>query len=1213
MSRPVNLEENDVDVVTLSLEKDKIINIYHISDIHIHIKKRHDEYWEVIQQSCDIIKKDNKRKIIVITGDVIDSKSPGEPDYNVLISDMFKAYSAISDVIVIAGNHDVMLKNIDKIDVLTSILEKIGNFPNVHYLKKSGFYVYNNLIFAVNSLLDNKFVPYDLIPDKYKKYTSISLYHGAVCGSVTDVAYKFKNGLTVDDFDGYSMTMLGDIHKYQTLNEDKTIAYAGSLIQQNYGEHLDGHGMIRWTTTDNSHKFIKIKNNYGFVKLNIVDGKYECGNWPNKIRLFLTIENTSKIQLEDIKKELYKKYDIEELTEKQEIPEITNNAFNIDNDDDNVIDRSQQIKIIKKYLKMQKCDNDIINNIIDLHKEISKNIDAEYKYDIVRQLNILVLKFDNFVSYGKNNIINFNNFEKNKIIGIDAPNRYGKSCIIDVILYCLFDKCSRGEHKDLINDYADDMKCSMVFTVNEKKYKIKRTATRCKTDAKVKSDVTFTLLIGNNKGKKKKILNGDKKTATNKIITDVVGDYDDYIYTSLILQKSGKYPNVMELTDAGKIAYLKDILRLGVFGKYNEYANTKKKDYCVQIKILEEEIKHFPCEDLKEKSIEVKNEIENIKKTLDNLNEIKFFETEEIDDSKYSILKKYGKTPQKITDVINSQIIQYKNNIDIDAIKQLDEYRNEISLQAELNIDSIQNDIDNLKKQLLPVTNDADDIEQLKQEIADLHHQRKKLEYDDDNVDIDTINDEINKLTKQVQKLQMSLSRENIDVNKNTLLEYFVAEEEYIKAITKCPTKIESHVDIRMEERANFANYLNVNINGELTEEWFYNYADWLEGIKHYKNIAAIEKKYNDLFDNLKMHILNDAIIFNNYIKKHKINSLNNKIKSLTEQQINIMKNVNIKKEIHKIDEWISKLEIRIKNVKETINNKKHNENILIQIKDLDDVIIGHNNIITNTNEKICALEKKIKKNKVNENKYDELQSHLILVKEYELIYSSIFCSVHVKKIENENKLEINNLKMKLQMELAMKQKELPTIKKNLEKYLDLREKYDTINSKMAILNIYIQMTNNTGIPYVMLKTYIPLIETDANNILKSMVDYKINMEFIKKQRASDKLSITCVNEKGKTRNVDMTSGFEAFTISLAIRIALSRFMTKTKPNFLIIDEGWSCIDKENQNKLGPIMEYLRCQYDYVILISHIDHIKMYYDRTITIKKKDDVSRIIIR
>ena len=48
------------------------------------------------------------------------------------------------------------------------------------------------------------------------------------------------------------------------------------------------------------------------------------------------------------------------------------------------------------------------------------------------------LKWDNCFSYGEDNVINFKDYKG--ILGIIAPNHMGKSAIIDIILFTLYDK-----------------------------------------------------------------------------------------------------------------------------------------------------------------------------------------------------------------------------------------------------------------------------------------------------------------------------------------------------------------------------------------------------------------------------------------------------------------------------------------------------------------------------------------------------------------------------------------------------------------------------------------------------------------------------------------------------------------------------------------------------------------------------------------------------
>ena len=90
-----------------------------------------------------------------------------------------------------------------------------------------------------------------------------------------------NNGhFNVSDFSDYDLVMLGDIHKMHFLNEEKTIAYSGSLIQQNKGESIE-KGYLLWDIKKLSSEFVRIHNDYGMVKIVI----NKNGKWkePQKI------------------------------------------------------------------------------------------------------------------------------------------------------------------------------------------------------------------------------------------------------------------------------------------------------------------------------------------------------------------------------------------------------------------------------------------------------------------------------------------------------------------------------------------------------------------------------------------------------------------------------------------------------------------------------------------------------------------------------------------------------------------------------------------------------------------------------------------------------------------------------------------------------------------------------------------------------------------
>jgi DNA repair exonuclease SbcCD ATPase subunit len=84
----------------------------------------------------------------------------------------------------------------------------------------------------------------------------------------------------------------------------------------------------------------------------------------------------------------------------------------------------------------------------------------------------------------------------------------------------------------------------------------------------------------------------------------------------------------------------------------------------------------------------------------------------------------------------------------------------------------------------------------------------------------------------------------------------------------------------------------------------------------------------------------------------------------------------------------------------------------------------------------------------------------------------------------------------------------------------------------------------------------------------------------------------------------------ERFISSLAIRVALLNASNLPKPNFMIIDEGLGTLDPENLSSMGTMMGILKSQFDFIILISHLDTARDMVDKVIEIKREDGFSYI---
>lgn len=199
---------------------------------------------------------------------------------------------------------------------------------------------------------------------------------------------------------------------------------------------------------------------------------------------------------------------------------------------------------------------------------------------------MLNLKFSNLFAFGDNNEIDFQN--RKGVLSINGKNKYGKSSIIDIILFSLYGKCTKGlTQKDYLNYRKKNLICILELMVNGNKFRIIRYAATGKKDVKnLKIGLEFYQFENN----QYKCITGTDSSHTQKKIESFIGTYDDLILTNVLLQNEVSF---ISLSNSERIDHLMKLYNIEIFDNLYNVANDEYKSKKTLYKHLQNELMQY--------------------------------------------------------------------------------------------------------------------------------------------------------------------------------------------------------------------------------------------------------------------------------------------------------------------------------------------------------------------------------------------------------------------------------------------------------------------------------------------------------------------------------------------------------------------------------------------------------------------------------------------
>jgi DNA repair exonuclease SbcCD ATPase subunit/DNA repair exonuclease SbcCD nuclease subunit len=550
-----------------------MIKLAHLSDTHIKLLRDHNHYSKIFDKLYEKLKEE-KPYAIIHCGDLFHNKTNLTPEAVKMAGEFLNNLANIAPTYIIAGNHDLNLKNGSRLDSITPVVDFL-NHPNLHYIKKAGeVQIGNNIV--LNSLVINDEDNWSKISDPNK--INIALYHGSVSGVQTDMGYVMDHGdHDIGIFEGFDYCFLGDIHKTnQVLDTEGRVRYPGSTVQQNFGETND-KGFLIWNIEDKdtfSVDHFSIPHPSPFVTIELTPD----GNLPEDCLVQegakLRLVSNNHISLQALKKAVdiaKTRFKPDSVTVQNKpgkrisVEELTNEV-----EHENLRDVPTQEKLISEYLKDYKLDENVLSKVFEFNRKY--NTIAEQSDDIARNVHwkLKNIEWSNLFNYGKDNSVDFSKI--NGVLGIFGKNYSGKSSIVDSILWTMFNSISKNVRKnvDIINQNRQDASAKVEIEIDNKVFTINRQATKYtkklhgEETVEAKTSLDFSS-VDNATGNSES-LNGLDRNETDANIRRVFGSIDDFLLTSMTSQ-------------VGSLAFINEgsTKRKEILGKFLDLEHFDKK------------------------------------------------------------------------------------------------------------------------------------------------------------------------------------------------------------------------------------------------------------------------------------------------------------------------------------------------------------------------------------------------------------------------------------------------------------------------------------------------------------------------------------------------------------------------------------------------------------------------------------------------------------
>ncbi len=297
------------------------------------------------------------------------------------------------------------------------------------------------------------------------------------------------------------------------------------------------------------------------------------------------------------------------------------------------------------------------------------------------------------------------------------------------------------------------------------------------------------------------------------------------------------------------------------------------------------------------------------------------------------------------------------------------------------------------------------------------------------------------------------------------------------------------------------------------------------------------------------------------------------------------------------------------------------------KIKQLD----SFKRLVQDFKEEIDGYEKKEQSFTQLKKDFDEYERNKLIKEKYELSLESTQLKLEqVKdklkryeevqdKIKKNNEIDAQLLKAGLRIDELINEKRgyekvqntnstrIETLESRIEKNNELILKIAEEFEREKIYKIYVEVYGKNGITKMIMKTMMPLINSELQRLLQDSAYFNLEI------RINDKNEVEFMmidNSTGIEKLMVSGSGYERTIAAMALRAVLSKVCSLPKPNIIVWDEVFGKISNDNLEMVGEFFSKMKNYFEKIFVITHNPLVNNWANNTVRINKIDNISKV---